>query len=216
MSFNDVYNSLKNNKIVITDLFNVFDTPPVNNIFDEFNFIINEEDVVAKHILQKFVKNINLRNTNLNKVYVNPYDTYKSVAALYLRPPQFNLVRKKENSLIFAHKYKKLYLSDNRNFIRHMLNLETIDDIENNVIWEFNPGYDSLINTDILMQKLIGDVIYINTETYNRVVGDIVNYKSFKSLDVVKFDTYTSEECQDDIENTHYTLYGFDLTTKWA
>ncbi|UVX94906.1 hypothetical protein CsNV_046 [Callinectes sapidus nudivirus] len=210
-----IFTLMKNVKpqIIITDVFNVFTIPDEKySKFDIFNFIIEDADIVAKKIMSGSFNNINLNNSTLKKIYVNLKNPTTTETILYIRPPDLKKIQTMDYVKIFNYPYKQIIINDTKTESRAILNMVTIDSPDFDKIWEYNPGLTRTQNVDILMQKLFGDDINVTTKTYNELLGDILNYKQFRIINVKKQGNVKINECE--ILN-HHDIYGFDLTTIW-
>ncbi|UOT91800.1 CmNV_039-like protein [Aratus pisonii nudivirus] len=194
--------------LVFTDIFNIFYKPEhLDTTLDSFDFIIDESDIVSMEIFKYFVKNI---NKNLpKKVYVNPKMQINEVLTLYTKPPPNTQISSKSCARIFKYPFHTLSVVDN-NSNTNILNLQTMDVVSINKIWNFNPSLTDDQNTDILMQKLTGGNITINNDTYNKLINIINKYKTFKTLKINQSVNNNFFTCNKN--NYQYTLYGYNLT----
>nr|WOZ57624.1 hypothetical protein MmNV_31 [Menippe mercenaria nudivirus] len=201
----------KINTVIFTDVFNTYATKDI--LYDSFNFIINTDDVVTLSIFKELVRNVNMSTTSAINVYVNPHDIFKDTINLFTKPPvshgfydhpHFNTVK------IFKHPLHNLTI-DNRNEIpKADLNMTTLKIIHIDKIWIYNPSISVSQNTDILMQKLIAGPANIDTHTYNTLINEIMRYKHFKILTIIK-DPNNRNLC--DNKTFSYNKFGLDLTT---
>ncbi len=213
--FNIAETYLKPENVLITDIFNIFTRKVRNNMYNRYNFIIDDSDTITKMIFSRLVSHINeTDNENTStKIYVNPTTIYSNSITIYTTPPPAKIKNDNVDKFVkfFKFPFHTLTVDDRAGIPTVALNKETLANIYIDKIWIYNPAYTVKENADILMQKLIGGPTTINSVTYNTLIREIIQYKSFKLFNL-DYNRQNANIC----DNKSYThsMFGFDLT-KW-
>lgn len=218
MSMYTIHSQLKKKKIVYTDNFNLYNIENADKaLFDNFNFIINDIDVVNLKVFPMFVNHVNefKQQNELIKVYVNPNDIYSDVPCIFTKHPNSKVhIAHIINSVvrIFNFPFKVLKVATRKNNVpvnTVMMNLEGLSKIYSNKIWTTNPSLSKAQNTDILFHKLMAADVIINEETFQELSEEILKYKNFKMLNI-EHEIPKTYECSSD--NLGFTQFGLNLT----
>lgn len=213
-----IHSQLKKKKIVYTDNFNLYNIENADKaLFDNFNFIINDIDVVNLKVFPMFVNHVNefKQQNELIKVYVNPNDIYSDVPCIFTKHPNSKVhIAHIINSVvrIFNFPFKVLKVATRKNNVpvnTVMMNLEGLSKIYSNKIWTTNPSLSKAQNTDILFHKLMAADVIINEETFQELSEEILKYKNFKMLNI-EHEIPKTYECSSD--NLGFTQFGLNLT----
>ncbi|UHB41776.1 hypothetical protein MrNuV_ORF053 [Macrobrachium rosenbergii nudivirus] len=188
-----VQKAFTNKAILITDVFNIFNPDLIRliNNPDKYTVIIKKEDIVLKFILYKLFKNINdYASKNKTKVYFNPVNPIADQIVVYTKHvPNLHKIKLDNDKRVIEHfkfALHTLHVQDNDNVQSSMLNLHSMDIPQKPTIWTSNLGFTNTVNSDIVIQKLFGSDIYINNDTYEIIHDELMAYKKFKILQIVK------------------------------
>lgn len=211
----DIIKIINEKTVLYTDVFNVYNFRfKYMNDFKNFNFIINDDDIITFTIMKNFVKNINLNDTSLIKVYMNPNEIYDNVAIIFIKPPKSNILFNEKITCkkVFKYPFKKLIIDDNSNIKKITISIDNLPTryIEDR-IWQYNPALPDHANAEIIMQKLIGSRLKIDQKTYDKLKYEINNFKKLKILEI---NSIQNQDFTCSNKNFKYSKFGYDLT-KW-
>ncbi len=209
----DIVNAINRNAIIYTDMFNIKKLE-LKKIYDPYNFIILEDDIVNLKIFKTIAKNVNnFEDKKLKPVYVNPTSLNSYSTAIFTKPPNLNLNLTNETiQNIFHFNLHTLQVYDNLELSHAMLSLENIGDLNlTTKILQSNLLYTPEQNMDILIQNLLVSNINIDAQTYNSLYTLLDNYQGFKNLRIKNNKNLDFLEC-DNGQSLKYSLLGFNLT----
>lgn len=183
MEFAEILTELRNEKNVVTDIFNCYTTNIIKDTL--FNVIIQDDDIVNLFVMNKYFTNINnFDNPSLIQIYVDPP---VAVDKRMIITKSFNFKDITYMSFI-RYPMKNIYVrSINKDNLKHtILSLDQLGSSETikNYLWECNCLLSRAIQFGILVQMLAVSNVYISLTLYKYIEPLITTYTTFKSISV--------------------------------
>lgn len=211
MGLSELEKAFANKHVIVTDAFNIFTVPDKTiQYLNKYNFIIDDDDPITEQVFRKLFSDVNVTSPSHENVYVNPKTLYKDHTILITKPlsPKITLSKVENLHRHFRYPYKTLTVEDKPVVSSHPLSRKTLDELLLDQTWCYNPGEDSSVNIDILMQKLTGGPVTIDSDSFHLMKSDIEEHKMFKSFKI-EIKTHNIKTCR--ISTSPNSPFGFQL-----